>query len=255
LRCRVLTPAQIHYALFPPGNLSGCIRTLTQLTRHRWVDRLERASINHPYIYLLSSKSTVGNKILRDTHGEQAFKASLFRLGPLEHQLALNDVRIRAEKDGVVDRWRRPEELVQRLGPKLQPDAYFRVQGEGKVTGHFLELQRSLKSHRVLLSKLARYQQLFTSEGFHNQAMKVLVVFTTEYNRTGQQRVVHALKNTPDRYPFVSFAGLDAIKALPAGSFYTAPIWFQPGSTQPVGLRQEEARQSRRRLVPRPHLP
>ncbi len=233
----MLTPAQIHYALFPPGNLSGCIRTLTRLSRHKWVDRLERASINHPYIYLLSSKSTVGNKILKDTHGEQAFRASLFRLGPLEHQLALNDVRIRAEKDGHVNRWRRPEELAQMLGPKLQPDAYFRVRGE-KVTGYFLELQRSLKSHRILLSKLARYQQLFTSEGFHSLSMKVLVVFTTEYNRTGQQRVAQAIKNTPDRYPFVNFASLDAIKALPAGSFYTAPIWYRAGRSQPVSLRQ-----------------
>ncbi len=217
--------------------MSGCIRTLTQLSRHRWVDRLERASINHPYIYLLSSKSTVGNKILKDAHGEQAFKAALFRLGPLEHQLALNDVRIRAEKDGGVDRWRRPEELAQRLGPKLQPDAYFRVQGE-KVMGFFVELQRSLKSHRVLLSKLARYQQLFASEGFHSLAMRVLVVFTTEYNRMGQQRVAQAVKNTSDRYPFVYFASLDAIKALPVGSFYTAAIWYQPGSTQSVSLRQ-----------------
>lgn len=233
-RCRVLTDRQIHAALFPPGNFSGCKRTLTLLTQHHWIDRLPRRSINHPYLYLLTSKSTIGNRILKAKYGEQAFKDQIYKLGPLEHLLAINDLRIRAERAATVDVWQRPEQLAQVLGPGLQPDAYFRVTSHG-VAGFFLELQRSLKSHRILVSKLNRYRDLFARTGFADRRMFVLVVFTSELGRSGQQRVAHALRQTSaELYPFLRIASLDAVNA--AANLFADPSWFHPSSQEPASL-------------------
>lgn len=233
-RCRVLTDRQIHAALFPPGNFSGCKRTLTLLAKHRWIDRIPRQYVNQPYIYTLTSKSTVGNRILKDKYGDDIFKQQLHKIGYLEHLLAINDVRVRAESMATVDVWQRPEQLVHRLGPKLQPDAYFRVTSDG-VVGFFLELQRSLKSHKILISKLNRYHSLFINSGFSDLKIYVLIVFTTEYERTGRQRVAHALRQTPaDRYPFLRITSLDSINT--SANLFTDPIWFRPSSVQPVSL-------------------
>lgn len=231
---RLLTDRQIHLALFPPGNASGCQRTLTLLVRHRWIDHLPRRSVSDPYVYCLTSRSVVGNRLMREKYGEAAFRRQMIRLGPIEHQLAVNDIRVRVEKAAPVDVWQRPDQLTQILGPKLQPDAYFRVTSSS-VAGFFLELQRSIRSHRALLSKLERYQTLFASMGFADRRMYVLTVFTTEYGRTAQQRVAYALRHIPaERYPFLRIASLDTINA--AANLFTDSIWYQAGSTQPVSL-------------------
>jgi hypothetical protein len=204
-RCRALTDRQIAYALFPEGNFSGCKRTLTLLAKHKWIDRIPRQFVNQPYVYILSYKSIFGNRILKDKYGDKEFSEQLHKIGSLEHLLAINDVRIRAQKLATVDVWQRPEQLAQVLGPKLQPDAYFRVTSHG-VAGFFLELQRSIKSHRILISKLNRYQALFTSTGFASRKMFVLVVFTSEFGRTADQRIAHALRQTPaDKYPLPAY--------------------------------------------------
>src|SRR4051812_12707451 len=78
---RWLTDHQIHLALFPPGNASGCQRTLTALTRFRWIDRLPRRSVSEPYVYTLSKQSTVGNRLMRTKYGETHFRTQMFRPG------------------------------------------------------------------------------------------------------------------------------------------------------------------------------
>lgn len=247
-RYRCLTDSQIQFALFTPGNASGCQRTLTRLTRAHWIDRLPRRSINEPYVYTLSAKSTVGNRLMRDKYGVEAFKVQMFKPGPLEHFLAVNDLRLRVEQacqapGWNLDHWARPEELAQLFGRAfpLIPDAYFRVSchdGEAhRVSGHFVELQHALKSHRALLSKWERYRTLFQHAGFVNRSMVVLVVFTNEQAISADSRIQSALKQAERiNVSFVRFASLDAIRAASLREFLTAPIWWQPGQTQAVAL-------------------
>jgi hypothetical protein len=212
---RCLTASQIQPRLFSEANASGCQRTLNTLTAFRWIDRLSRDSINHPYVYTLSPRSTVGNRLMRDKYGEEDLRAHMFKPGPIQHFLAINDVRLWVQGHHTPDPWLYHHQLARLFGPSaaVLPDAYFRISHRGQTTGHFMELQHGSRTHRVLLSKLDRYRSLFQRQGFLNRSMLVLVVFTTHLNRTGEQRVAQALAQTPlEKYPFARFLSLDQMK-------------------------------------------
>jgi hypothetical protein len=215
-RLRMLTDRQIHAVLFQTTTHRGCQRTLTLLVRHKWIDKLPRRWVNEPYIYTLSPKSRIGNRLMQAKYGDAEFRANMFRPGSIPHLLAINDVRIAVEKSCAVDTWRRADQLAELLprSYRLIPDAYFRIRQQNTSYGYFLELQRSLKSNRILISKLERYGRLFRSEGFPQQFMRVLVVFTTEFGVPSTARVAQAKRLIPQsKYPFAQLVALEELWA------------------------------------------
>ena len=76
---------------------------------------------------------------------------------------------------------------------------------------------------------------LFISQGFVGKSMRLLVVFTTEYERTGMMRVAQAIKQTPaEAFPFVHFASLDDIRNLHRREFFSAEIWHKAGDQRKI---------------------
>jgi hypothetical protein len=252
LRCRLLTGDQLKVAIYPPGGDSRCQYDLTQMVRHRWIDRLPRRSVIDKTVYLLSRKSTVGNEIVRLNHGEAAFRRGLTRFGAIDHLLGINEVRVRVER-GCTDNgwnllvWQTAEEL-QRVMPKaahLIPDSFFRIERgtpEGaKRSSFFLEVERSVKSQRVLVSKLARYADFYRRDyqaTFGAKRLRgVLFVFTSEWLLTGQRRVELALDIAKQaNVPFAHFTSLDALCAVAPSEVFTAEIWWRPDHPEPIAL-------------------
>ncbi len=251
-RLRALRGDQIKVALYTRGGDSRCQFDLTLLVRHRWLDRLPRRSVNDPAVYLLSRKSVAGNRLMRERWGKAEFRRQMFRLGSLSHLLAVNDVRVRAERacrdlSWSLDLWQRPEELAPLLGERtrLIPDAYFtisrEVDGQRKTAGFFLELQRSLKSGAALETKLRRYAELYYSgtywRSFPTRALRVLVVFTSELTMPADARVTRALKQAERLgITLARFASLDDVCTLEPVAMLRSPIWRRPDATAPLAL-------------------
>jgi hypothetical protein len=127
----------------------------------------------------------------------------------------------------------------------LVPDAYFQIQrvmdGAPKTSGFFLELQRAVKSERVLEGKLRRYLNLYQSGKyqamFGTAAMRVLVIFTNEWGGPAGLRVRRGVE-LADRTGAEPawFSGLDDVVASgPVGCLLHA-FWRAPGKPEPVAL-------------------
>src|SRR3954451_21477182 len=92
--CRALTQTQIQTALFSLSDPTSCARRLRVLLAERWIDRLPRRSPNEPFIYLLTRHSIVGNHLMQQIYGKQAYKTKTARIGSLDHLLGINEVRV-----------------------------------------------------------------------------------------------------------------------------------------------------------------
>jgi hypothetical protein len=245
---------QIKAVLYTKGGDSRCQRDLTLLVRNGWLDRLPRLSVNEPAVYLLTRRSAVGNRLMKERYGEVPFHRQMFRLGSLEHLLGVNDVRVRVERacrdlGWTLKVWQQPEELAPLMASsvRLVPDAYFQIQrevdGQPKTSGFFLELQRAIKSSRVLESKLRRYTELYHSgryqELFGTRALRILVVFTSELGRPGYRRVESALQLAEQLgITLARFASLDGLRQGEPQALLLRPVWWQPSQPEAVPLFQ-----------------
>ncbi len=251
LRAQTLTADQIQTAYFSAGGRSRCQLRLKMLYEMRCLDRLPGRLVNEPDTYILSRRSVAGNRLLRQLLGEVEFRRLRGHLGPLQHLLAVNEVRVRVLR-GCRDlswslvRWQRPHELLPLLRAEdLLPDAYLQVQrtvdGQNRTAGFFLELERAAKSSQVLASKLRRYRELYYSgryaQLFGTRALRLLVVFAGSPRQSGDPRVEEAVEQA--RKLGVSIArvvALDTLKCLPPTACLNEPVWFGPGSCGPVAL-------------------
>ena len=241
LRARALRDDQIQLALFSPGNASGCQRRLTRLVGHRYLDRLPRRSVIEPAVYLLTRRSTRGNRLLRQVWGEAEVQRQMGRLGPIPHLLAVNDVRVRVERACVelgwqLIRWDTPEQLAEVDLQGLLPDAYFQirrlVEGRPLTSAFFLEVERATKSHRVLRSKLERAFTLQSSGRYEHlfgtKALRLLVVFDT-LEADARRRTRAGLAAARDiGVPNVRFGYLPALKTTPPIECLIGRRWLAP---------------------------
>ena len=259
-RCTALRARQIQTALFPPGSDSRCQLRLQFLVRARYLDRRPRRLVNEPAIYMLSRRSVEGNRLLRERWGDALFRRQLTRPGPLEHLLALNDVRvlmIRACLDlgWSLSLWQRAEDLALALGREgLVPDAYFQIQrpvdgrAQHQTTAYFVELERSGKSSRVLRSKLERYAELCLSGRYEQlfgvSALRILVVFASEHGSSARHRIRTGLAEAERvGIPIARFAELEQLTARPPAACMTEAVWYRPGDAAPIALLSRQGLQ------------
>ena len=248
-RCRALRADQIQTALFTPGNASGCQRRITLLQRNGYLDCLPRASVNEPAVYLLTRRSVKGNRLLRSRWPEDDFQRGLTRLGPLQHLLAVNDVRVRVERAcrelrWTLAQWRTPEQLKPLLtSARVIPDGFFQIQriaeGQLRTASCFLELERVAKSHEVLRSKLENLGRLYYSgeyqQLFGTRALRVLFVFATGH--LSARLVSHGRELAAQLGVTIArFATLDHLATQPAVASLTEPLWLAPNHKEPISL-------------------
>ena len=251
-RVRILRDDQIQIACFSLNDNSGCQRRLTKLVHCGWLDRLPRQRVNDPFVYLLTRRSRVGNRLMRERYGEARFHGYMTRLGSIPHLLGINDVRVRADRacrdlGWRLRPWLRSEDLTNTLAgaTTLIPDAHFQVRrtidSVERRAGFFLELQATRKSHGVLVEKLRRYAELYYggryAELFGTRGLRVLVVFTDELTISGEQRARRAVELAEHHgFTFARFAALEQIRQAPPVGLFGAPIWWQPGQSTRVPL-------------------
>jgi len=246
-RARALRDDQIQMALFSANSTSRCQRRLTLLVRNRYLDRLPGRSVSEPAVYVLTRRSTAGNRFVRAQWGEIAFRNHMTKIGSLPHLLGINDVRVRVERacfdlGWTLLRWRRSEDLQQRLqGQRLIPDAYFTIQQQpnSPLASFFLELERSAKSLQVLRSKLLRYATLYHRQETQprERSMQVLFVFD-EPHSVGAFRRIEPAKREAERLglPFVRFLELQPLRKVTAEAVLTEPLWIAPGRNTSIAL-------------------
>lgn len=250
-RTRALRDDQVQVALFSPGARSRCQLRLTLLVRNRYLDRLPRRLVNEPAVYVLSRRSVVGNRLLRQRFGDAEFRRHMTRIGSLGHLLAVNDVRVQAERASQelgwsLRLWQTADELRPILARyRLIPDAYFqiqrRVEGEVRTSAFFLELERANKSSRVVESKLSRYGELYYSgryqDVFGTRALRLLLVFANDLGTATGAKMAQALDLAQHLGVSIArFAALDSLKTLSPSASLSAPVWWQPGQSGPVPL-------------------
>jgi hypothetical protein len=254
-QARALTQSQFQTALFSLSDPSSCARRLRTLVAERWIDRLPRRNPDEPFIYLLTRRSTVGNQLMQQVYGKEAYKAKTARLGSLDHLLGINAVRVRVlratqELGWHLKLWLDSAELAPSFDGQLIPDAYFRLQrpvdGQLRTSGFFLELERSTKAERVLESKLVRYAELFRSGHYQQlfgiRGMRVLVVFSSDYRILPHTRIDSA-RRLAERLgiTLAFFAALEELSASTPDELLTAPLWAQAGQPDRVALFESAA--------------
>lgn len=250
-RTRALRDDQIQVALFSPGARSRCQLRLTLLVRNRYLDRLPRRLVNEPAVYVLSRRSVVGNRLLRQCFGDAEFRRHMTRIGSLGHLLGVNDVRILVQRacqelGWVLQRWESADELRPVLArSRLIPDAYFQIQRtvdeEARTSAFFLELERASKSSRVVESKLSRYGDLYYSgryrELFGTRALRVLFVFADGADGPGSHRIQRGLEAArKSGVTIARFAGLRELKELSPTGCVVRSVWRAPAQAEPVAL-------------------
>jgi hypothetical protein len=248
---RALTVRQIQLGGEFPQHTDSRVQLRCQfLVQAGYLDTLPTCSVNEPAVYLLTRRSQAGLALLRERWGEQRLRAHLTRLGPIDHLLATNEVRVRVmrschELGYRLKFWLRSEDLVKVSGKELIPDGYFQIEREEEgwltAASFFLELQRANRSPRVLRSKLLRYGQIYYSgrfeELFGTRALRVLFVFTSESGHPAEARVKSGCQEA-ERLGVTNtrFTSLETIKGLASDKMLTAPIWASPRHSELTAL-------------------
>ncbi len=242
-RYRAVRADQVQLALFSPGAASRCQRRLTLLVRNHYLDRLPRRQVSDPAVYILSRRSTLGNRLVRARLGDELFRRHMTKFGSLPHQLAINDLRVRVERScrelgWELRQWLTAEGLLGRLPDKgLVPDAYFHLlRADGSGLACFLELERASKSLAVVRSKLQRYASLYRHGRDETSQSSRLVLFVfDEVFGTGRDRrpAMAAVEAARLGVTNARFASLTAIKNADPMSCFTDALWL-PAGEQPL---------------------
>lgn len=144
-------------------------------------------------VYFLGPK---GMEVVSEDLGVDISKPKINRKGFkdlfLNHQLALNDVRIAitlAIKENTqmsLDCWLNEDACLQECGRSkrlIRPDAYFRFLNNGRIYSFFLEVDRSTMSHSRFRSRTQSYLE-YAQSGYYQarygvKYFRVLVVTVT----------------------------------------------------------------------------
>lgn len=191
---------------------------------------------------------------MRAEWGEVEFRRSTGPIGPLEHTLAINDVRVRVERACRELGWDllcclRPQDLHERMASAcLEPDSFFIIQRTVDRTprkaGLFLEVEKSVKASGAVEGKLKKYTPYYRSgaymedfKTFGVHGMRILVVFTNELRGPSESRIEHGLESAVRTGATMArFASLESLKASHPVAVLTAELWRQPGVESPVSL-------------------
>lgn len=237
-RMGYLTGRQIQILAFSLDNYTACKRRLTKLQRAGLIRALPRRSVIDPHCYII---------------GRGPRSAAL-----LEHQLGINEIRVRVERATAdlgweLTTWLEPDTLQPLLSSRigLAPDAYFQiartVDGTVRRSGFFLEYERTVRSSRVLVHKLTRYADLYHSGAYHQKLgirpMRVLVVYGSDPVLSAGQRCRTGLSVARRvGFPLVRFTALETIKARTPLDVLTASLWWRPEHEVPSPLYEMEGR-------------
>ena len=125
------------------------------------------------------------------------------------------------------------------------PDGYFQTQREStagsSLAAFFVEVERSLKSRRQLQERFKRYGDFYYSGEygriFGTKALRVLFLVASEYGiNPARQLETYSKMCEHIGATFFRFAALEQVKNLPGAEMLHAPIWRQPGATDPRPL-------------------
>jgi hypothetical protein len=235
----VATTGQIQTLGFKQGS-TACKRRMTKLHRAGRVRRLERASVNAPYVYYSPRRRPPSGSLL-------------------EHNLGVSEIYVRVmratrELSWELKAWLGPDELPPLLSGqgKLAPDAYFRIErrlgGEPKSSGFFLEHEHTVRSSSVLASKLARYADLYYSGSYRQhfgiRGMRVLVVYGARPAAGRTDRIKSGLAAVRRvGFDLVRFSVLETIVSAAPNDLLLAPLWSQPDQPSPRPLFTKEGDQ------------
>jgi hypothetical protein len=113
--------------------------------------------------------------------------------------------------------------------------------GQERVSGFFLEVERASKSSQVLRSKLQRYAKL-VSQGlyqslFGTRSLRLLFVFAGEF-RTDQTRLPLRAAHEARALgiAFSRSAALDTLTSAHPASILIEPLWLAPDGGDPTSL-------------------
>jgi Replication-relaxation len=227
----MLNARQVQTLSFSLDNYTACKRRLTKLYRYGVLKRLERGSINDPYIYYL----------------KKAPSPSL-----LEHNLGVSEIYVRVARASQelgwdLTCWMTPETLQPLLAgrARLAPDAYFRIErevaGEAKNAGFFVEYERNIQRRAVLVHKLTRYADLFASGSYRQlfgiRGMRVLIVYADDFSVPAARRVESGVTVAEQLdVTLAYFSSLAVLTSAHPVDLLTAPLWRRPGEPSPVAL-------------------
>src|SRR5207249_4217790 len=139
-------------------------------------------------------------------------------------------------------------ELLEPLRPaRLIPDAYFQIKrpvdSAERTSAFFVEVERSIKSARVISDKLERYYSFITSRAypriFGTRALRILFLFTDQYGIPTHKRVQQALATASgQQMSLARFSTITALKHTSPSGTLLEPLWYQAASTSTSALFQ-----------------
>jgi len=245
------TRQQIQRLFFRSGSRSLCQQRLTLLYRARYLDRLPRAAVSAPDVYVVSRRCTNGLRLLRSLLADDAVAIRRVNHHTLDHTLDIASCHIALETacralGWEMTRWLPEWQLARQMGNEgLIPDAWLQVRRptpEGpKTASFFLEVERSGKSHRALEEKLRRYRSLYYDGGYHRlfgtRALRVLFLVGEEYG-INPDRQIERLVDIANwlGVTVMRFAPLSLFLQQAADQLFHAPIWRHPGSSDLCSL-------------------
>jgi hypothetical protein len=231
-RMGVLTRSQLQQLWFSTKSDKACKRRLLKLYSTGVLKRLPRQLVNDPYYYFIGRTPR--------------------SLALLEHNLGVNDIRVRVERavrelNWSLTAWLDPSTLQPLLSTRsnLVPDAYFQiarpVDGSTRQSGLFLEYERTIRPSAVLTNKLTRYADMYHSGYFRQKfgirGMRVLIVYKSDLTVSSDKRVQLGLQ-TAKRvgFPLVRFTTTEHINSSSGKDLLLKPIWYKPDEAEPVPL-------------------
>ncbi len=247
----IATREQVQKLFFTNGGRSRCQHRLTLLHRNRYLDTVQRSSPNHPNIYYLSRRSVNGLRLLRSIYTEETVKARAVSQIQIQHTLDIGSCHIALIKacnaTGYSLRfWLGMDALAKHIQTAgFIPDAYFQIcrsteDGE-KMSGFFLEVERSGKSEQALEKKFRLYGELYYQglyeAQFGTKALRILFLVGSDYGINPQRQIEKLIKICNKlNVTIFRFAPLKDFLALEPASTLFADIWRQPKEDRLSGL-------------------
>jgi hypothetical protein len=249
---RFLTRDQIKKLEFEKGSMTACQRRLSLLFHNGYLTAVHKP-ITTGYgsskrIYCLSRK---GAALISHLYGENEAgkikwdeKQNKVEHFFIEHNLAINDVRIAflksAKADGdynlfwfsekEVKAWKEKVDDPENSGKTLAitPDSFFYLLGQKKKAYYFLEIDRATEANRRWRDKIRGYVEYIKSgkyqQRFQTSALRVLTVTTSDKRMANLIKTTQSVENAY----FFLFSTFDRIKGK---NIIFDPIW-QPADRE-----------------------
>ncbi len=248
---RISTREQLQKLFFTDGGRSRCQHRLTLLHRNRYLDTIQRSSSSYPNIYYISRRAVNGLRLLRSIYAENTVKVHAVPQIQIQHTLDIVSCRIAFTKAcanvGYSLRfWLDTGALAKYMqAAGVIPDSYFQIcrsteDGE-KISGFFLEVERSGKSEQALEKKFRLYGQLyyqgFYEEQFGTKALRILFLVGSDYG-INPQRQIEKLMRICRRLNITifRFCSLNEFLIQNSSNVLTAEIWDQPNVEERLSL-------------------